>query len=1032
MAKVILRSVNVHLFIILILTTWLRIVVAGELTAHRDFAFAEPYFESVGDSESLKDGIITALSQEDKGWLWIGTQHGVIRYDGYRFRHYQHSDADPGSIAGDYVTALWSGTDGRLWVGTLSDGLSIFDPKTEQFSYSGGAAQSEVPALTSFDGNVKGRIWALVGDARGGVWVGANQGLDYWPPEKGRPVQHFRHNAMHFGGLIDDRVRSLLIDHEGSLWIGTANGLQRRRAGSDSFERVASAPLDPASLAGHKVMTLFEATDGKLWIGTIARGAAWLDPQTQELHWLTPDPAKVNSLSHGWISKILQPRPGQIWLGTFGGGIDIVSARDGTLMQRIRHDPTNPNSLAHNHIGTLLMDASGLLWAGTWGGGLQRFQPANQAFQLLRHSPERSVGLSHSDVHSVLELHDGRILVGSDGNGIDIIDRKIGLIGGYRAFSGHAGELGDRTITALAQTPDGAIWAGTQQAGAFRLAHGSDKWEAYSTNPGVPDVINKFLVGRDGTLWVGTAGGLVSWLPQKKRFEAIAQADGSTVRAAVYNLTEDRQGRLWAGSDAGLWVWDEGPKTLSRILHDPQRTDSLASSLIVGLLSDHSGQLWVATANGLDCLKSWDGVRATFDHLNSKLGMRGNGLGDNMVEDKHGRIWTDTFVIDPKAMEVHELGKADGYDFGSGWTGSFTSTVDGLILRGGTLGVVVIDPEKFQVWHHQPQVVASELTIDGKSVSSSILSKGLTLAPGQRNFSIVAAALDFSAPQKNRYAFRLQGYDKDWSETDADHRSASYGNLWPGNYVLQVRGSNRLGVWSEHELRIPIRVLPAYWQTWWFSLISFVSFIVLILLGYRWRLRKVQDSALESAQLLEKLVLERTAQLDDKNRQLETLSLTDKLTGLHNRLKLDQTLEFEYNRHLFGDTKFSVILLDIDHFKSVNDSFGHQVGDMVLVLIAKLLKGAIREQDVIGRWGGEEFLVVCPGTSLEEACNVAERLRLAVAEYSFPVVVIKTSSFGVATIAIGETIGALVARADKALYRAKSNGRNRVEFEDSV
>ena len=1011
------------LLIFLLLFSQFASAVDRKLT---EFAFAEPYFENVGNAELL-DTTITSLAQDRKGWLWVGTQHGIVRYDGYRFRKFVHDDTNPASLPGDYVTALMSAQDGKLWVGTLSNGLAIFDPKTEHFDYmGGGAADEQAPRGTPATSNVRGRIWAILADAAGGVWVGANQGLDYWPAGKPHAVQHFRHDGEQEDSLADDRVRSLLIDHEGSLWVGGASGLQRRRAGSEHFERIASDPNDRVSLAHQKIMTMFEAADGKLWIGTIASGAAWLDPGTHQLHWIC-NPLKPDRTTHGWISKILEPQPGHIWLGTFGGGIDIVQSSDGKLIRSIRHDATNPSSLALNHIGTMLVDTSGLLWTGTWGGGLQKFLPSNQSFYVLKHSAERKQGLSNSDVHSVLELKDGRILIGSDGNGIDIIDRNLGLIGGYRPFPGQQGKLRDGTITSMAQTQDGALWVGTQQSGTFRLEVGSDQWQAYPTNAGMPDVINKFLVAKDGTLWVGTAGGLSHWLPRQHRFEATMRVGGGNMNAAVYNLAEDAHGRIWAGSDAGLWVWDPDVQAVTGIFHENQREDSLASNLIQGLLADHLGNVWVATADGMERLKSWDGKQASFEHISAILGKPGKSFGENLVEDRLGRIWTDSCVIDPKTMHAVELGKADGYDVGASWTGSFGRTHDGLILSGGTQGVAIIDTEKFTPWNFEPQVQASELTIDGKPGPLGLLDPELTLVPGQRNFSIGFAALDFSAPQKNHYAYQLQGYDTEWTEVSADHLSANYGNLWPGKYTLVVRGSNRLGIWSSHELHVRIHVLPAYWQSWWFGLLMLVGLGAAIWIGYRWRLQKVQQRATETKYMLEKLVLDRTAELDEKNKQLEMLSVTDKLTNLCNRLKLDLTLEAEYGRYIRSSKVFSVILMDVDHFKAVNDTYGHQVGDMVLEAIAEILRSGVRDQDIIGRWGGEEFLVVCPDTDLTDALVVAERLRSGIETYHFSVVNHKTSSFGVATIRSGEMISSLVARADAALYRAKQNGRNRVE-----
>jgi ligand-binding sensor domain-containing protein/signal transduction histidine kinase len=819
------------------------------------FSFAEPYFESVGDAESIPGGSVLALVQDSKGLLWIGTQHGLIRYDGYRFRKFSHITGDPVSLAGDFILSLWSGTDDRLWIGTANDGLSVFDADSERFeNYRHDPKQSN-----SISG---GKIWAITGDAAGGVWVGTDQGLDYLAPGA-KVFTHYRHNLLDPASLVDDRVRSLLLDAHGRLWVCTMIGLQRLRRNGKGFDLIASDPADPASLAGQDVRALFEAADGKLWLGTASQGAAWLQPDTFQLHRLAVDPARADRLSHGWIKAIKQPQADQIWLATYGGGINVVDAADGRVVQRLRHDASVASSLALDQMGAMLVDRSGLLWAGSWGAGLQRYNTRNHTFKVLRHSPVRPLGLSYADVRSVLELADGKILVGTGGNGIDIIDRQQGLIGGYRPEPGKPGGLADGFISALAQTSDGVLWAGTQQTGVMRRAPGADHWQGLGMAQGLPaSQVRRLLAGRDGVLWAGTASGLARWQARTQRFEVIPALDGTPMRSFCEVLAEDAQGRIWAGGREGLWVLDPGSKGLRPIRHDAALADSISGNGVHGLLSDSHNRLWASTEYGLDRLRSWDGKRAVFEHIGALAGLPGRNLGANLQEDQMGRIWTGEFVVDTRhSLHLDALTKADGLDIGSSWNGSYAHTRDGLLLHGGTQGLVIIDPAQFFAWNYQPPVHATELMIDGMPFALGALAPGpglpLTLNPGQRKFSIEFAALDYSAPQKNRYAYRLEGYDKDWIDTDAGHRSANYGNLWPGLYTLQVRGTNREGDWSTRQLMIAIQVLPAFWQTGWFLALMLLLLGSAIYAGYHWRLARLR----EQAQDLQKLIDARTADI---------------------------------------------------------------------------------------------------------------------------------------------------------------------------
>ncbi len=456
----------------------------------------------------------------------------------------------------------------------------------------------------------------------------------------------------------------------------------------------------------------------------------------------------------------------------------------------------------------------------------------------------------------------------------------------------------------------------------------------------------------------------------------------------------------------------------------PGRT-ALSPTSISGLLIDRQDRLWVATTTGLERLRSWDGHRAEFDHISATAGRAGQNFGANILEDAEGRIWSEDHMFDPQRMRIVELTKADGLDFGTPWTGSYGRTRDGLFLYGGTQGMAVVDPTKFHPWTDQPPLVATELKINGIARPLGALEPALRLSPEQRNFSIEFAALDYSAPQKNLYSYRLQGYDKDWIKTDAAHRIASYGNLWPGHYILQVRGSNRVGDWSPHELSIAIVVLPAYWQTGWFLALILIAAGSAVYGGYRWRLALLHSKA----RALQTLVDLRTGELLERDRELARLAVTDRLTKLFNRLKLDERLDEQLARAERYGVSFALVLLDVDHFKSINDVHGHQIGDQVLIELAATLSTNTRDLDVIGRWGGEEFLIIASDTDMAGATELAEKLRKSVADHSFSAAGTRTASFGVTAYRIGDSIAELLTRADRALYRAKANGRNRVECE---
>ncbi len=1008
------RVLLIHLCAALCLASWVLLpppAAAAEIApASEDFGFIDPYFQNVGDNDSIPSGVVTSLAQDASGLIWIGTEEGLVRYDGYRFRRYVHDAADPHSLAGGYISSLYVDADGNLWIGTGSDGLSRYDIAHEHFDNF-----HHDPADPASLGG--GMAWAIVADAAG-TWVANNSGLDYLP-KGGKAWRHYRHDNADPASLADDRAHCLLIDKRGTLWVGSAAGLQRLRADRKGFDTIAEGEH---SAQERDIRALFQAADGKIWFGTRKLGAAWIAPGETALHWLPVDPANPEALPHGWVRAINQPNDDEVWIGTYGGGLDIVDAKDGRVKKRLHHDLSVASSIALDGIGAMLRDRAGQLWLGTWGGGLQRHNPQNRAIRVMRHSPIRPESLSQAEVDSVFEYDDDTLLIGTDANGIDIVDRKRGVTGGYRPHSGQQGALADAAVFGIGRTADGALWAGTKQAGAMRLAPGSTTWEEFGVEQGLPAIgVSKVTITGKGELWVGTDSGVAHWNAGTGRFETFSGADGQPMRAHVYSLEEDHEGRIWAGTDNGLWLREPGSQVMEAI-HANGGPDSLSSDDIAGLMIDHSGRLWVSTAQGLDRLKSREGANAHFEHISAMLGHPGMALGDGPQEDRQGRIWTDSYLIDVPHLRFTSLSKADGLEIGTNWDNSFGKTHDGLLLYGGTLGMAIIDPAKFQPWSYAPPVVATELKIDGLHAPLSALAKGLTLAPEQRDFSIEFAALDYTAPNKIRYAYRLEGYDRDWIETDAEHRIVSYGNLWPGNYLLTVRGSNRNGDWSPHELKLAITVQPAFWQTGWFIIAAIVAAGFLVYVIYRLRVAQLHSQA----ENLRRQVAERTLELVEKNKELEQLAVTDRLTNLYNRLYLDRALARELAVAQRTGEAFSLIMIDVDRFKAINDALGHLAGDNVLKALADILHTRVRTTDVAGRWGGEEFLLILPATNGAGAAEVAETLRQLIEQSDCCAIGRCTASFGIACFREGDSVTTLVARADEALYRAKEEGRNRV------
>ena len=973
-------------------------------------------FQRIAMPDQVPAHLGTAMVQDAQGLLWIGTQDGLVRYDGYGYKVFRPRPGDAASLSGSYIRALYPARDGQLWVGTFSGGLSVFDPRTERFTQYRHDPRRD-------DSLANDRVDSIAELAGGVMWLATDNGLSIFDPASGQ-FRQYRHVDGDSASLASNQLRAVLRDREGRLWVAGEAGVQRW-LGDGRF----SAPVGPAN-----AIRLFQDSQGRIWIGSARAGAAVLDPASGAVRTLT-------GLNHFWVYSIAEPVPGEIWLGTFGKGIDVVDGASLAVVDHLQYDSASTASIGNDRIGALLVDRAGLAWAATWGGGVALHDPAARAFLKLRHSPSNPLGPSHPAIVRALEAADGRLWLGTNGNGVDVLDAAGKLVAGLRPDPKHSNALADGAVTCLTQGPDGSMWIATLDGTLHRQRPGQQGLQRFGSAQGLPGgPIRSMVFDADGALWAGAQQGLArigmdgavrAWRHQADDPESLS---GREVEALAF--TPD--GTLWIGTNDGINAFDTRTGKARRIYRDPARADSLPDNWVPDLMVDKDGALWLATQSGAAILRSFDGRTAHFDVLSTRLKLPPHPP-ESLLQDAQGQVWLGSRVrIDPLTWRWRSFDRADGNEFRTLYYASRERMRSGDLLFGSPEGLLRVRPQLLRNWSYQPAVTATALSIDGVEQAGAGAIAERTLAPGQRDLRLEFAAPDFSAPELQQYRYRLDGYDAGWVNVDARQRVAAYSHLPPGAYQLRVQASNRAGQWSPQQWTLALHVQPAFYQSWWFRAAMWLLGAVGVAFLFRLRLHALR----RRGERLERLVAERTAELEAASRRLEQASLTDPLTGLHNRRYLEQTIQADFDlaarrhRNVPPEPHSDLVLfmLDLDHFKRVNDEYGHAAGDAVLQQSAALLRDCMRSSDHIVRWGGEEFLLLARFIDRHDAPALAEKIRLAIAAHEFHIpggqVLRKTVSIGFASFPgmpgrpSALTPESLQRLADAALYAAKHTWRD--------
>ncbi len=838
--------------------------------------------------QSVTDGLtsnsVTAIEQDARGFVWIATSDGLNRTDGYAIATWRAAPNDSNALPTGAITAIRSGDRGDLFIGTIGAGLCRYEAATGRIRRvrpSNGSGSDE-------------RVQTLFRDSKGVFWIGTYDGLMTWDPAS-NVWRSYRNDPGNPSSISGNSVSAICEDREGIVWIGTRDGLNAYNRGTGAFRRYQYDATRPGSLNENYVSAVFVDSDDDLWVGTLSGVLSKFQRTSGNF---IPHPLAVvrtvSLFSDNRVTSISEDASGRLWVGVQGNGLTILSRRNPLLRQRHAVETGNPQSLSNNDVTCVLRDAEGLMWIGTGGGvnmvysKVRLFEPVPLAE--FPHAP-RSGGVT-----SFAETEDGTILTGLFGGGVYTFAPKTGVIA---PLSVAGGTVVRSEVQSLLVASNGSRWIGTYD-GLFvqdpstmtvrQLRHDPQRPTSLSSNS-----ITTLYQDRSGTIWVGTdGGGLNRYDPSSDAFIRYL-SDPAKLTSLGSNLVrvilEDRRGRLWIGtSDNGLSVLDRATNRFERLPVAADDSLALPGAQVRTMCEDATGLIWVGTNNGLCTVDARMHIR--------RFGVRDGLPGliiSGLLFGTDGNLWlssteglarinirrtegSDDVRITP--ADVVRFDASDGLQNVVFNQGACFAAKNGRLYFGGPGGFNGFHPAAIALRTFTPRVVLTNFLLFNKRVQPGDKTKvlrapiestdSITLSHDQNVLSFEFAALSFVSPERNRFTYWLEGFDREPNIVDANKRFATYTNLEPGEYVLHVRGANSDGMWSAADAVLHLTITPPWWRTGW-AYGGYTLTVLLVLFTIdRAQRRRVIRREREASQIREAELRAEAAELElVKARELE-------------------------------------------------------------------------------------------------------------------------------------------------------------------
>jgi len=838
------------------------------------------FFSHYSIEEGLSQSVVNCMFQDSKGFIWIGTQNGLNKFNGYSFEIYTLNPTDTNTISNNWIYSIHEDHEGNLWIGTKG-GLNKFIRNEKKFQ--------RLYYKTGFQYDLSVYPYDALVARNGDILINTPPVLTIFNPKK-ETFSHYT-SALEYDGAVKEIHTPIMEDSDGLIWVASTRGLASFNLNTKKFTYYLQNQKNNNSISDNMTTALYQDKKGNIWVGT-ERGLNVYNNTTGIFKKYFNDPKDEFSLSSNVIRTIIEDKSGNMWIGTEGGGLNKMSvSKEGkTVFERIKSENS---SLSHNIVLDLIIDKSENLWAGTLQG-ISKTDLKKQKFVLYRKSdPPHSIDLLGNVIASIYKDDNGIIWIGNWGQGLNLFNRKTGKVEHFSSLLSGNHYLPNDFVHVIYEDKDKHVWIGTRDGILIynKNKHCFNRLTEYFANAKLPDFLGvriyMIIQDRNRNYWIGTQSGLYKINianATSERYSLEAPADKRISANLVYSMLEDRDGQIWIATVNGLDVYSPTTKHIRHYHQIKGLANSLCDNFVISLCEDHHGDIWIGTSSYVNKFVKKD---SSFVYYSQQNGLPNNRIFE-IAEDNNTNLWfatggglsrLDTITNTFRTYSVEEGLQSLEFNLRACY-----KSKDGEMFFGGMNGFNSFYPDALNDNSYIPPIAFTSFYKTKSGINEFIYLENtpdVRLNYNDYSFTIEFAALEFTNPQKNRYAYMMEGISDEWIDIGNRH-FITFSSLPAGTYVFKVKCSNNDGLWNESWKSLKIVIMPP----WWKSKIAYGAYILIVILLVIIYTRLRVKKLIKQRKFLEEKVRLRTLQIEKQKTEIlgknkELINLNKELAGIN-------------------------------------------------------------------------------------------------------------------------------------------------------